>query len=222
MFSEPCQYKDASCEASAPALRRRSLSKLRRRLSQTFRRSFGGSLADLGVQTFTIDEHEDEHSASLVGVSMNTGDGDSIVRTSGQRRSISEAKINGTVITIKKFLYYLKPKTNPFETMRYIILQTFISGHNSGSSSIGGSHGGGLSMLSSSRLRTITNLTRKLSLSNSRILNGENSTSRVIPHRNSNFTQPSNVFKSSRSMNGIGKSNFFIKLVVDKYRTKEK
>ena len=105
MFSEPCQYKDASCEASAPALRRRSLSKLRRRLSQTFRRSFGGSLADLGVQTFTIDEHEDEHSASLVGVSMNTGDGDSIVRTSGQRRSISEAKINGTVITIKLFIY---------------------------------------------------------------------------------------------------------------------
>ena len=108
VLSEPCQYKDASCEASAPALRRRSLSKLRRRLSQTFRRSFGGSLADLGVQTFTIDEHEDEHSASLVGVSMNTGDGDSIVRTSGQRRSISEAKINGTVITIKLFIYINK------------------------------------------------------------------------------------------------------------------
>ena len=96
------------------------------------------------------------------------------------------------------------------------MLQTFISGHNSGSSSIGGSHGGGLSMLSSSRLRTITNLTRKLSLSNSRILNGENSTSRVIPNRNSNFTQPSNVFKSSRSMNGIGKSHFSVKFVVIK------
>ena len=71
-------------------------------------------------------------------------------------------------------------------------------------------------MLSSSRLRTITNLTRKLSLSNSRILNGENSTSRVIPNRNSNFTQPSNVFKSSRSMNGIGKSHFSIEFVVKK------
>ena len=90
------QYKEGSYEASAPALRRRSLSKLRRRLSQTFRRSFGGSLADLGVQTFTIDEHEDEHSASLVGVSMmSTGDHDSMERTSGQRRSVSEAKING-------------------------------------------------------------------------------------------------------------------------------
>ena len=211
MFSEPCQYKDASCEASAPALRRRSLSKLRRRLSQTFRRSFGGSLADLGVQTFTIDEHEDEHSASLVGVSMNTGDGDSIVRTSGQRRSISEAKINGTVITIRLFIY-----TNHYGLEYIFILKFFISGHNSGSSSIGGSHGGGLSMLSSSRLRTITNLTRKLSLSNSRILNGENSTSRVIPNRNSNFTQPSNVFKSSRSMNGIGKSDFYIEFVVGK------
>ena len=93
---EQCQYKDNNYEASAPAMRRRSLSKLRRRLSQTFRRSFGGSLADLGVQTFTIDEHEDEHSASLVGVSMNTGDSDSMVRSSsGQRRSVSEAKING-------------------------------------------------------------------------------------------------------------------------------
>ena len=61
-------------------------------------------MADLGVQTFTIDEHEDEHSASLVGVSMSTGDGDSIVRTSGQRRSISEAKINGTVIKIELFI----------------------------------------------------------------------------------------------------------------------
>ena len=90
------QYKEGSYETSAPALRRRSLSKLRRRLSQTFRRSFGGSLADLGVQTFTIDEHEDEHSASLVGVSMmSTGDHDSMERTSGQRRSVSEAKING-------------------------------------------------------------------------------------------------------------------------------
>ena len=95
-------------------------------------------------------------------------------------------------------------------------LQNFISGHNSGSSSIGGSHGGGLSMLSSSRLRTITNLTRKLSLSNSRILNGETSTSRVIPNRNSNFTQPSNVFKSSRSMNGIGKSHFLLNLLLEK------
>jgi hypothetical protein len=52
-------------------------------------------LADLGVQTFTIDEHEDEHSASLVGVSMNTGDTDSMARSTGQRRSVSEAKING-------------------------------------------------------------------------------------------------------------------------------
>ena len=101
---EQCQYKDNSYEASAPAMRRRSLSKLRRRLSQTFRRSFGGSLADLGVQTFTIDEHEDEHSASLVGVSMNTGDGDSMVRSSSeQRRSVSEAKINGIKFNTMSF-----------------------------------------------------------------------------------------------------------------------
>ena len=77
-------------------------------------------------------------------------------------------------------------------------------------------------MLSSSRLRTITNLTRKLSLSNSRILNGESSTSRVIPNRNSNFTQPSNVFKSSRSMNGIGKSDFSIEFVVRKVAKTQK
>ena len=94
-ITDHCHYKEGSYEASAPAMRRRSLSKLRRRLSQTFRRSFGGSLADLGVQTFTIDEHDDEHSASLVGVSMNTVDSDSMVRTTGQRRSVSEAKING-------------------------------------------------------------------------------------------------------------------------------
>ena len=90
-------------------------------------------------------------------------------------------------------------------------------GHNSGSSSIGGSQGGGLSVLSSSRLRTITNLTRKLSLSNSRILNSnslENSTSsttRVIPSssRSSHLPHHSHVFKASRSMNGIGKSFLF-------------
>ena len=79
------------------------------------------------------------------------------------------------------------------------------SGHNSGSNSISGSQGGGLSVLSTSRLRTITNLTRKLSLSNSRILNENPSRIRI---------QPPNIipqhhhtsFKSSRSINGIGKS----------------
>ena len=102
----------------------------------------------------------------------------------------------------------------------YII---FIKGHNSGSSSIGGSQGGGLSVLSSSRLRTITNLTRKLSLSNSRILTGSSSgassleathpINRVVPSRgstanSSNSLPPhsSHIFKASRSMNGIGRT----------------
>ena len=103
-------------------MRRRSLSKLRRRLSQTFRRSFGGSLADLGVQTFTIDEHEDEHSASLVGVSMNTGDGDSMVRSSSeQRRSVSEAKINGINFNTKS----VKPNFIYLNFLKFIILKSY-------------------------------------------------------------------------------------------------
>ena len=42
-------------ESGAPPPRRRSLSKLRRRLSRTFRLSFSGSLSDF-AHTFTIDE----------------------------------------------------------------------------------------------------------------------------------------------------------------------
>ena len=51
---------------------------------------------------------------------MNTGDGDSIVRTSGQRRSISEAKINGTVITIKLFIYTNDGNTMDSSTFLYL------------------------------------------------------------------------------------------------------
>ena len=42
-------------DSGAPPPRRRSLSKLRRRLSRTFRLSFSGSLSDF-AHTFTIDE----------------------------------------------------------------------------------------------------------------------------------------------------------------------
>ena len=45
----------SECESGAPRPRRKSLSKLRRRLSRTFRLSFSGSLSDF-AQTFTIDE----------------------------------------------------------------------------------------------------------------------------------------------------------------------
>ena len=49
----------AAVAESAPPTRRQSLSKLRRRLSQTFRLSFSGSLADFS-HTFTIDERDEE------------------------------------------------------------------------------------------------------------------------------------------------------------------
>ena len=108
--------------------------------------------------------------------------------------------------------------------MNYQVI-VHIVGHNSGSSSMGGSQGGGLSFIPSSRLRTITNLTRKLSLSNSRILTGSSSgasslettnpINRIIPTRgsttnSSNSLPPhsSHVFKASRSMNGIGRTTF--------------
>ena len=42
-------------DSGAPRPRRKSLSRLRRRLSRTFRLSFSGSLSDF-AQTFTIDE----------------------------------------------------------------------------------------------------------------------------------------------------------------------
>lgn len=45
----------SECDSGAPRPRRKSLSKLRRRLSRTFRLSFSGSLSDF-AQTFTIDE----------------------------------------------------------------------------------------------------------------------------------------------------------------------
>ena len=52
--------------SGAPRPRRNSLSKLRRRLSRTFRLSFSGSLSDF-AQTFTIDERgEYPDSASSV------------------------------------------------------------------------------------------------------------------------------------------------------------
>ena len=45
-------------DSGAPKPRRRSLSKLRRRLSRTFRLSFSGSLSDF-AHTFTIDERSE-------------------------------------------------------------------------------------------------------------------------------------------------------------------
>eukprot|EP00096_Caligus_rogercresseyi_P003831 TRINITY_DN1754_c3_g1_i2.p1 TRINITY_DN1754_c3_g1~~TRINITY_DN1754_c3_g1_i2.p1 ORF type:complete len:609 (+),score=163.20 TRINITY_DN1754_c3_g1_i2:54-1880(+) len=88
----------------APPPRRRSFSKIKRRLSQTFRLSFNGSLSDF-ASSFTIEEEEDDHSAG----------------------------------------------SKPGSTNVY---------HNSMPSSSS----------STSRLKVISNLTRKLSLSNSRIL----------------------------------------------------
>ena len=52
---EEVSTTSAECESGAPRPRRKSLSKLRRRLSRTFRLSFSGSLSDF-AQTFTIDE----------------------------------------------------------------------------------------------------------------------------------------------------------------------
>ena len=69
--------ENPDCELSANALakpRRKSLSKLKRRLSRTFRLSFSGSLSDF-AQTFTIDERgEYPDSASSATKSLDAED----------------------------------------------------------------------------------------------------------------------------------------------------
>ena len=71
------QSAEAAQAEGAPPLRRKSLSRLRRRLSRTFRLSFSGSLSDF-AQTFTIDERgepELTHSASTSAMrSLDTED----------------------------------------------------------------------------------------------------------------------------------------------------
>ncbi len=75
----PIEAGAGSAEAvdGAPPPRRKSLSRLRRRLSRTFRLSFSGSLSDF-AQTFTIDERgepELTHSASTSAMrSLDTDD----------------------------------------------------------------------------------------------------------------------------------------------------
>ena len=64
---DPLIFSSPTTPIGAPRPRRKSLSKLRRRLSRTFRLSFSGSLSDF-AQTFTIDERveypADDHSAT--------------------------------------------------------------------------------------------------------------------------------------------------------------
>ena len=71
----------------APPPRRRSLSKLRRRLSRTFRLSFSGSLTDF-AQTFSIAENVAEQEDTLAE------DGDEEALTSGNATS---SKSNGKI-----------------------------------------------------------------------------------------------------------------------------
>jgi hypothetical protein len=126
----------------APPPRRRSLSKLRRRLSRTFRLSFSGSLSDF-AQNFSIDER---------GETSETGSG------AGAPRSLDAEDI----------------------------LPNKFNGHHHVPSV-------------QSRLRTITNLTRKLSLSNSRIIE--------TPSYN---TSTATASRLSRTNGGIGKIHFHL------------
>lgn len=70
-FTEPA-------EVAAPPTRRRGLAKLRRRLSQTFRLSFHGSLSELASQQFTIEEvsHDTEVAAAAEHRRASVVDGD--------------------------------------------------------------------------------------------------------------------------------------------------
>ena len=70
-FTEPS-------EVAAPPTRRRGLAKLRRRLSQTFRLSFHGSLSELASQQFTIEEvsHDTEVAAAAEHRRASVVDGD--------------------------------------------------------------------------------------------------------------------------------------------------
>jgi len=141
-------------DSGAPKPRRKSLTRLRRRLSRTFRLSFSGSLSDF-AHTFSIDERgEYPDSATSATKSLDAED------------ILPGAKINGTVSTKLADIPIYKVK----------------SSHHVPSVQ--------------SRLRTISNLTRKLSLSNSRIIeNPPNLASRL-----------SSASSSSRiNNNGIGK-----------------
>ena len=63
-------------DSGAPKPRRKSLSKLRRRLSRTFRLSFSGSLSDF-AQNFTIDErseYPDSNTSSVAAKSLDAED----------------------------------------------------------------------------------------------------------------------------------------------------
>lgn len=121
---------------NAPPPRRRSLSKLRRRLSQTFRLSFNGSLSDFA--SFTIDENSE-----------------------------------------------LDKNSNS-------------NGHHRHHVPVG----------SASRLKTITNLTRKLSLSNSRIIEAPASKSRTngfgVVHENPRIGSDGESEEGSRASDADG------------------
>ena len=60
-------------DSGAPPPRRRSLSKLRRRLSRTFRLSFSGSLSDF-AHNFTIDERGENQDTEGTTKSLVTED----------------------------------------------------------------------------------------------------------------------------------------------------
>jgi len=127
--------------------RRKSLSKLKRRLSRTFRLSFSGSLSDF-AHTFTIDERSEY-------TDQNGG--------SGSAAGVQAKSLDAEDILPSKFNGHHVPSVQ-------------------------------------SRLRTISNLTRKLSLSNSRII--ENPSRRLSASSST----------SRLNNNGIGKTLlFFVK-----------
>ena len=68
-----CETPDSAESGNAPKPRRKSLSKLKRRLSRTFRLSFSGSLSDF-AHTFTIDERSEYTDQSGSGASSGASD----------------------------------------------------------------------------------------------------------------------------------------------------
>ena len=64
---------ESEFDSGAPPPRRRSLSKLRRRLSRTFRLSFSGSLSDF-AHNFTIDERGENQDTEGTTKSLVTED----------------------------------------------------------------------------------------------------------------------------------------------------
>lgn len=75
-------------DSGAPRPRRRSLSRLRRRLSRTFRLSFSGSLSDF-AHNFTIDERAE--------IPDSEGGGGSIASKSLDGEDILPSKFNGKI-----------------------------------------------------------------------------------------------------------------------------